>query len=773
MKLFTKIAMAAVGAVMAIGSGVAAINLSSASGSKEVNAADTTITSTVNELVTANSWTLSAGSTIGTKATSFTLDSVISVSTTASGNNGTIWGTTTNDWRLYQTANGDVTISAASGYSISSITLVFSVAKTGQLAGVTSGTAFSVGASSWNCAVTNSGTATNGQVKITSFSVTYASTGLSVTSIAVAGTPATQYIGYVFDSTGLTVTATWSDLTTSDVSALSTWSITSALTSTDTSIYAIYSEKNSDPITIAPVAETAAPAIIDSTVDAINALSVSNFGQLYRVSGLAMDIVQDQNRGQFYIQDANGHKLYVYGAEDSSASMKWDGRPSSLSYTFTNGFTFIADYITSNALQATDTVTFVGYISIYGTTVEIIGYFESIVKNTSTTVTYIDVTGTSSVAIGATVTLSATVLPSTATDKTVTWSSSNAAVASVDGTGVVTGVAEGSAVITATANDGSGIKDTYSIKVPAPLAATYEKVTSADSLINNAKVVIAIADGTASLSTTQNTNGYRDTVASTVSGDALTPNAGIAALKISKNTTVVSDSTLYTLYDAANAGYLYGTTSNNDLKTTSSLFHNVGGSSTYWSISIDATSYVATITNAGTSKSIKYNTGSPRFSSYASGQTDVLLWIDTANSTAAAEANTYASSFLTQMRASCDETGATYDAQDVGQAWSSLESSYGLLSSSAKTIILNASAIADSGNDVEAMLYSYDYICGKYGPNGTNDVTDFLGRNPSGSRVINAFNNNNSSMLIILVISMSSLVTLGGFILFKKKKESK
>jgi len=46
--------------------------------------------------------------------------------------------------------------------------------------------------------------------------------------------------------------------------------------------------------------------------------------------------------------------------------------------------------------------------------------------------------------------------PSTATDKSVTWTSSNEAVATVDQNGLVTSVGEGKATIKATANDGSG-----------------------------------------------------------------------------------------------------------------------------------------------------------------------------------------------------------------------------------------------------------------------------------------------------------------------------
>ncbi|MGN1195430.1 MAG: Ig-like domain-containing protein, partial [Acutalibacteraceae bacterium] len=54
-------------------------------------------------------------------------------------------------------------------------------------------------------------------------------------------------------------------------------------------------------------------------------------------------------------------------------------------------------------------------------------------------------------------TLTATVTPSTATDKSVTWSSSNSKVASVSSSGVVTGVAAGSAVIIAVTVDGGFI----------------------------------------------------------------------------------------------------------------------------------------------------------------------------------------------------------------------------------------------------------------------------------------------------------------------------
>lgn len=58
------------------------------------------------------------------------------------------------------------------------------------------------------------------------------------------------------------------------------------------------------------------------------------------------------------------------------------------------------------------------------------------------------------VGVGGTQQLTATVRPTYAMDKTVTWSTSNPSVATVNNSGLVTGVAVGSATITVTTNDG-------------------------------------------------------------------------------------------------------------------------------------------------------------------------------------------------------------------------------------------------------------------------------------------------------------------------------
>ncbi len=86
---------------------------------------------------------------------------------------------------------------------------------------------------------------------------------------------------------------------------------------------------------------------------------------------------------------------------------------------------------------------------------------------------------TATVEEGATVTLTATVTPGNATDKTVTWSTSNEAIATVSG-GVVTGVKAGEVTITAKAGDKSA---TCTVTVnpatePEDPTITYEDVTT-------------------------------------------------------------------------------------------------------------------------------------------------------------------------------------------------------------------------------------------------------------------------------------------------------
>ena len=123
---------------------------------------------TISDYATANNW----GSSSSAGQKSITIDKNV----TATCNSGTNSGKYYTDWRIYQNETGKVTITTTTG-TLSSVKFNFTVSNTGTLnynnSAITSGTAVEVSGSSAEFTVGNSGTATNGQVRITAIEVTY------------------------------------------------------------------------------------------------------------------------------------------------------------------------------------------------------------------------------------------------------------------------------------------------------------------------------------------------------------------------------------------------------------------------------------------------------------------------------------------------------------------------------------------------------------------------------------------------------------------------
>ena len=103
-------------------------------------------------------------------------------------------------------------------------------------------------------------------------------------------------------------------------------------------------------------------------------------------------------------------------------------------------------------------------------------------------VSQITMSSTLMVSIGNTATLTTSILPINASNKQLSWSSDNTAVATVDG-GVVTAVAIGTAIITASASDGSGVTAICTVTVTAnketAIAELRAKVSEAQALYDN------------------------------------------------------------------------------------------------------------------------------------------------------------------------------------------------------------------------------------------------------------------------------------------------
>ncbi|MDR2969898.1 MAG: Ig-like domain-containing protein [Tannerellaceae bacterium] len=159
---------------------------------------------------------------------------------------------------------------------------------------------------------------------------------------------------------------------------------------------------------------------------------------------------------------ATGYGVYHY--------VSWV-QPVSYEYDYINNkmiVTVVADANTS-ATERTTTFKVFGHVGIEPKTVT--------VTQDGTAPTTVNVTGVSLSAAGATLQtgmtlqLTATVSPNNATNKNVSWTSSNTSVATVDTNGKVTAVAAGKATITVTTEDGNH-KATCEVTVNAPATTT-------------------------------------------------------------------------------------------------------------------------------------------------------------------------------------------------------------------------------------------------------------------------------------------------------------
>ena len=277
------------------------------------------------------------------------------------------------------------------------------------------------------------------------------------------------------------------------------------------------------------------------------------------------------------------------------------------------------EQIWDSSNEAVATVSDTGYLTAVGvgtTTITcMVETKTSVVEATiDVTVNKIDVTNVtlnetslSLVAGGATSTLVTTVEPTNATDKSINWTSSNEAVATVS-SGVVHPISEGSAVITATSVDNPSAKATCNVTVTSK-PITYTLVTSASGLVAGDNIVFAC--------------NTQSVVAGQINGQILSSSSATFSSNKSEITTLPNDALELELggstgaWTFSNGSQLLGATAVKKLA--------FGSGTTTWSISIS--SGTATITN-GTSSygSLKYNSDAPRFTTYASGQNDIQIY---------------------------------------------------------------------------------------------------------------------------------------------------
>lgn len=203
------------------------------------------------------------------------------------------------------------------------------------------------------------------------------------------------------------------------------------------------------------------------TITIPSTLTVQNAGWNALTGGISVDLTNfDGKKLVVTASSDNGFKFVK--SEDTAQTVSYDFRASSTDPTAITSWDFTAsekknigivveNYSSKPAGTYNETVTFTAEIKNDGVPVTSVPVTSVTITNAPTEALFVNSTGT----------LTATVLPNDATDKTVTWSSDNPNHVKIDaatGEYTVTGVdGYGSATITATANDGSGVIATCTI----------------------------------------------------------------------------------------------------------------------------------------------------------------------------------------------------------------------------------------------------------------------------------------------------------------------
>ena len=126
--------------------------------------------------------------------------------------------------------------------------------------------------------------------------------------------------------------------------------------------------------------------------------------------------------------------------------------------------------------------------------------------------------------VGETKTITATALPTTASNTSVEWSSSDENVASVSSEGVITANGEGSCIIICTASDGYGTKSTCEITIKQQVTEIALSETNASLWVGDTKTITATASPTTANNTSVEWYSSDDNVASVSSEGVITAN---------------------------------------------------------------------------------------------------------------------------------------------------------------------------------------------------------------------------------------------------------
>lgn len=224
---------------------------------------------------------------------------------------------------------------------------------------------------------------------------------------------------------------------------------------------------------------------------------------------------------------------------------------------------------------------------------------------------------------------------------------------------------------------------------------------------------------------------------------------------------ISSFSTGYSI-QGQNGKYIgWNSSSDNGLTTSDSALVN--------DISIDASGDVSILCSAGT-KGLTLNTTSGQFRYYSNAKVKLYKLVESS------EAETFAQSFMDYVGSVCVADGSS-DITDLQIAWSLSAIEFDALSNADKQIFVQGSA-DENGNTINKVLALYDYVAAKYGSRLESEDCleyNFMSRNItslSNSKFVlsNDFNSNFSNVLFF-AISLASITAIGAYLFIRKRKE--
>lgn len=212
--------------------------------------------------------------------------------------------------------------------------------------------------------------------------------------------------------------------------------------------------------------------------------------------------------------------------------------------------------------------------------------------------------------------LTATIAPANATDKAVTWKSSNTSVATVSESGLVKGIAQGTATITVTTHDGNKTATaTITVTNETEESKDFTLVTSADELQSGDEmIIVGTYEGDSYAATSELTTGSNNSYLNR------------AEVTIVNNTIALPDGSpvaIFTLDKRSNTWILtHATEGNLGATAAKKLVWNDG--TTTWTISIEDDLATIASTNSSCGR-ILMNQNSTRFCNYTSNTSASML----------------------------------------------------------------------------------------------------------------------------------------------------